>query len=267
MDLQPRVTVTTKVLLEVHQISLALGDRSILHNVNFKAYEGNIYGLFGPNGSGKTTLFNLLCGLNTPSSGWISYYGEQPAKIDPLCISRMKGGLARTFQVPIVVNDLPVIDNLLLAYRYPREGFSTLLYKGPKLLSGEARAKSEIMGYLERFDLLDKGKLRCGELSYGERRLVSILTAILTGARILLLDEPFANLNVRIIGKMKTLLRSITENERRMVMLIEHLPDNMVGFADKLFQLHSHGIETHDVNGKDSIVLKKIIIGSAYNYE
>lgn len=252
-------------VIEACNLSFSFNRRRILTDISFRSEAGKIYGLFGPNGSGKTTLFNILCGFHQPTSGLIRYYGKEPKRLDPWFISKIGQGLARSFQIPIVVDDLSVVDNLMLSYRFPKEGFSVLFRRVKKERLVEEAAKKEILVYLERFDLVHKCNLRAGALSYGERRLISILRAVLTGSNILLFDEPFSNLNILTTEKLKVLFRSLVDEEERMILLIEHRPDNIVNFVDGLFQLHRHTLEFH--KPEESGEFCQLISKSIFRYE
>lgn len=255
------------VLIKTTNVSFGFGRGLVLDNISFEGREGRVYGLFGSNGSGKTTLFNILCGIHRPISGQVCYFGKQPKRIDPMHISRLGGRLARTFQVPVVVDNLSVADNLLLAHRFPSEGFSTLLYRSKNQKQLEDVARLEILRHLDEFELISKRDTLAGSLSYGERRLISILCAVLTRAKILLLDEPFANLNSRNVEKLKVMLRTAVDQQQQMLMLIEHLPDNLVGFADVLFQLHEHKLETYELSTSDAKEMSRIMHSSIFTYE
>lgn len=253
--------------IEIRDLSFEIGGRRLLHDLNLKASSGVVYGLFGPNGSGKTTLFNLLCGLHKPTSGRILLYGEEVRKYDPYYVSTLKAGLVRTFQVPTIINDLSVLDNLLLAYRFPHEGFSTLFYRSGLDRQKDASARQQVLNVLERFNLASKASNMASLLSYGERRLVGNLRAILTDAKIVLLDEPFANLNVRHITTLKTLLRSSANEDGRTIMLIEHLPDNLLNLVDVLLRLHERKLESHPIGARGVDELTAILRGSVFQYD
>ncbi len=258
--------MTRDVYIEAVDLSFRINERLILDSLNFEARSGQVYGLFGPNGSGKTTIFNLLCGIYKPTSGRIILYGEELGRYDPLAVSTHKAGVARTFQVPAVVDELSVSDNLLLSYRLPQEGFCSLLYRGSHSRAMESKARREIVRHLEMFGLESKANAIAGALSYGERRLVTNIGALLSGAKIVLLDEPFANVHPRHIATLKQLLRDASVSEGRMILLIEHLPDNLLGVADVLLQLRERRIQSHEVSLSSPAELVKIIHGSLFQY-
>jgi ABC-type branched-subunit amino acid transport system ATPase component len=131
----------------------------------------------------------------------------------------------------------------------------------------EREIVSEALRYLEQFDLLEKSRLKAGELSYGERRIVSLLRVNHTGAGILLLHEPFANLNVLVIERLKGILDSLTRQEKRSIILIEHRPDNFVDLVDALFLLHDHKMEIHEKGELGEERLSNLVRRSNFHYE
>jgi len=263
--LSTREYLSEVITLEIKNLSFSFKDRKILHNISFETSPGKIYGLFGPNGSGKTTLFNLISGLYRPNAGIIRYYGICPKRMEPLGIARLGNGLARTFQDPVVINDLSVEENVLLAYRLPQEGFISLLYRGARSFNQERIALTEVQCWLAHFKLTAKKNMPAGELSYGERRLVANITAILMGSGILLLDEPFANLNVLMIQKLKGWLRKIALEEKRTILIIEHSPDNLYDFVDVLLRIKGYEIDSIQNTG-DIDFVKKLISRSTLLY-
>src|ERR1044072_5140718 len=87
--------------------SYRAGVEPVLRDINLECHAGQIYGLFGNSGSGKTTLFNLICGFLRHRVGEIRYYGELPPKSDPLTVCSFPEGVSRTFQTPVLVDELP----------------------------------------------------------------------------------------------------------------------------------------------------------------
>jgi branched-chain amino acid transport system ATP-binding protein len=248
-------------------LSFSVNGRAILAGLNFEAEAGRVYGIFGPNGGGKTTLFNVLSGLYRPTAGRVLLYGSEPRRHDPYHVSAHKGGLARTFQVPAVSDHLSVEENLLLSYRLPGEGFASLFYRSRSSLRREAEARREITEHLEVFGLSHKAETPAGALSYGERRLLTNIGALLTSTGIVLLDEPFANVNVRHVAVFKRLLRGAAA-AGRVVLLIEHLPDNLLGLADTLLQLRGgREVVPFEVGESSPEELVRIVRGSVFQYE
>ncbi len=248
-------------------LSFSVNGRTVLTGLNFEAEAGRVYGLFGPNGGGKTTLFNVLSGLYRPTAGRLLLYGSEPRRHDPYHVSAHGGGLARTFQVPALADHLSAEENLLLSYRLPGEGFTSLFYRSRGSLQREAEVRREIAEHLEMFGLSHKAGAQAGALSYGERRLLTNIGALLTGAGVILLDEPFANVNVRHVAAFKQLLRGVTA-AGRTVLLIEHLPDNLLGLADTLLQLRGgREVVPFEVMESSAEELFRIVRGSVFQYE
>lgn len=259
--------MTRDVYIKAIDLSFSIDARPILGGLNFEVAGGRVYGLFGANGSGKTTLFNLLSGVYRPSSGRVLLYGAEPRRYDPYHVSTHGAGLSRTFQVPAVADDLSVMDNLLLSFRLPGEGFSSLFHRTRISRRAEDEARRKITRVLERFDLGAKAGSPAGALSFGERRLLTNVGALLTGAKIMLLDEPFANLNARHVATLKELLRGAAVNEGRAVLLIDHTPDNMLGLADALLQLRGRKVESYEVAAGSQEELVRIVHSTLFSYE
>jgi branched-chain amino acid transport system ATP-binding protein len=256
-----------EAIISATGLSFSVNGREILAGLNFEADAGRVYGLFGPNGGGKTTFFNVLSGLYRPTAGHLLLYGAEPRRHDPYHISAHGGGLSRTFQVPALADQLSVEEHLLLSYRLPGEGFASLFYRSRSFLRREAEARREIFEHLEVFGLSHKARAQAGALSYGERRLLTNIGALLTGAGIILLDEPFANVNVRHVVAFKRLLRAAAA-AGRTVILIEHLPDNLLGLADTLLQLRGgREVEPFEVGESSPEELVRIVRGSVFLYE
>jgi len=238
----------TPTILELKNVSLKINGSTILRDISLNGDQGNIYGIFGSNGSGKTSLFNVICGLHKLFTGEIKYYGLLPHRVDPILISKLGDGIARSFQVPTVVNELTVLDNLLLSHRFQGDGFLSLIYRRKSDILLEQHATEEIEIMLEKFKLKDKKNEYAGALSYGERRILSILATVLTNSKILLLDEPFANLNIYMIDSFKELFHYLKEKEKRLIMIIEHSPDYLMDLSDYYCHLHAHTLHQYRSN-------------------
>ena len=242
--------------LQITGLTFGYGRRDpILCDINLTCYPGRIYGLFGNNGSGKTTLFNLICGFTGYQTGQISYYGQFPSATDPLTICSFGGGLTRTFQTPVLVDELSVRENLYLAFRNASEGFSALLRPRREINTSNAMSRSAVERYLEEFALSDARDSLAGVLSYGRRRIVANLIALLHDSKTVLLDEPFANLHSTQVELLKSAIRREALEREKCVLIIEHSPHYLTGsFLDSLFLLR-RTLRTHHHNGDSQAMI------------
>ncbi|MCF8495896.1 MAG: ABC transporter ATP-binding protein [Alphaproteobacteria bacterium] len=191
-----------------------------LKDLSFSVEEGSVTGLVGPNGSGKSTLLQVACGLVPLSGGAVIIGDRRLERIKPYRLG--KYGMARTFQDGRLIDQMPVLDNLLMAMG-ARSPFKALMeFRRP---DHEARARM----MLERIGLWEKRGALAGEISYGQRKLLEITRAMATDARTYLLDEPFSGLFPEVIEIVAGLLTDIKKQDHT-VILIEH----DMGLIDRL---------------------------------
>ncbi|MGE4159730.1 MAG: ABC transporter ATP-binding protein [Planctomycetota bacterium] len=208
-------------LLDVQNVSRHFGGVRALHEVSLKVMEGVITGLIGPNGAGKTTLFNLMSGVDRPTTGRILLAGKDLHGLKPHQVCGR--GMARTFQNIRLFGKMSVMDNVQVG-RHLRGGDST---------DGEALRRLEMVG------LSGHEEEMASSLPYGLQRRLEIARALATDPRILLLDEPAAGLNPTETDDMTRLIRSIAKTGVTVV-LIEHDMRLVMGLCDRIAVL-DHG--------------------------
>jgi branched-chain amino acid transport system ATP-binding protein len=209
-------------LLEVRAIRKQFGSLAALNGVDFAVEEGEILGIIGPNGAGKSTLFNLIAGLDTPTSGSVSYRGRAIAGLRPDAVCRM--GIAKTFQIPQLFPRLTVAENVLVA---------TLYGRGRPL----AQAREEAREWVGFVGLADKALLPAETLSVSERRRADLARVLATGAPLLLLDENMAGLNQREVEAAVALLQQVRSRGRSLIVT-EHIMRAILGLADRVVVLN-----------------------------
>ena len=177
--------MNTAVPLQLDEVSFRYPQAGapLLEAASLRCQPGRIYGLFGGNGCGKTTLLNLISGLQRPDAGQILYYGQELARHNALSCASYGRGLTRTFQVPVVVGELTVRQNLRLAVREPGQRFRALLLPTPQ----RSPIEQKIGECLSEFHLEHVADRLGSELSYGMRRTISNLAG---EARIRYRDNP-----------------------------------------------------------------------------
>jgi len=209
-------------LLEVRAIRKQFGSLAALDGVNFTVEEGEILAIIGPNGAGKSTLFNLIAGLDTPTSGSVRYRGRPIAGLRPDAVCRL--GIAKTFQIPQLFPRLTVGENVLVAALYGR---------------GRAlrEAREEAREWVAFVGLADKALLSAETLSVSERRRADLARVLATGAPLLLLDENMAGLNQREVEAAVALLQQVRGRGRSLVVT-EHIMRAILGLADRVVVLN-----------------------------
>jgi branched-chain amino acid transport system ATP-binding protein len=195
----------------------------VVRDVDLSIGEGEHHVLIGPNGAGKSTLLNLIAGTVSPSRGSVVLLEKDVTRLRPHQRSRL--GLARTFQQAQVFTGLSVQENLNVATAAnARHRFSFL-----HPWRSEVGKMQEV---INQFDLTDLTGRPALELSHGERRQLEIAMALLSGGRVLLLDEPAAGLSPAERPHLIEVLRSLPRGHT--VLMVEHDMTVAMSVADRV---------------------------------
>jgi len=187
---------------------------------------GELHAVIGPNGAGKTTLIGQIGGQITPDSGSIHLAGRD---ITTLPVYRRSGlGLARTFQIVSLFQDLSVLDNVALAVQ-ARAGHSFRFWRDARI---EPKLRQPARAVLARVGLDQRGNSPVSALSHGERRLLELAIALASQPRMLLLDEPMAGLGPDESRRMTEMLRTLKRH--LTILLVEHDMEAVFALADRV---------------------------------
>ncbi|GBD18886.1 Lipopolysaccharide export system ATP-binding protein LptB [bacterium HR27] len=219
--------------LELQGVSRRFGGLVAVREVSLALQPGERRAIIGPNGAGKTTLFNVITGELRPTAGTIRFFGRDVTHLPPY--QRIRLGLARTYQTPLVFPRLSVADNLYLAVRGVRPWRLSL--RLPRRSDPEFREVEELA---ERVGLGHALRALAGALSHGEQRQLEIGMALASRPKLLLLDEPAAGLSPGERGKLTALLREL--DPRMTVLLIEHDMDVAFQVVQRVTVLHEGSV-------------------------
>jgi len=191
-----------------------------------------ILGVIGPNGAGKTTLFNVLTGFLTADDGRIVFDGVGLHKKPAHKIANL--GVARTFQDLRLIRQISVLDNVLLSFRnQPGENlFNTFLHPG-RAKKAERENRNTACETLKQYGLTEKIQARASDLSYGQQKLLSLVCCLVSGADLLLLDEPVAGIAPEMIEKILGIIHDLP-GKGKSVILIEHNLDAVMQVCDRV---------------------------------
>ena len=190
------------MLLKAEGLVKRFGGIVAVDDVSFELEENVITGLIGPNGAGKTTLFNLLSGFYTPTAGTIELNGERIDGLESHEIAQR--GIGRTFQISRPFGEMTVRENLVTSnYDLPREERTRRVQELLEMLALDHQA-----------DVLGKN------LSGGQQTLLEIGRVLMLDPDLILLDEPAAGVNPKLVDDIANLI-SETSDERTY-MLVEH---------------------------------------------
>ncbi len=205
-------------LLYINNLKKHYQNRSVVDQLSFNVGRGEIVGLLGPNGAGKTTAFYMTIGLISPDQGEVIFKGIDVTAL-PID-QRAKMGMGYLAQEPSVFRSLSVEDNLYC-----------ILETLP--LSKEEQ-KKRCKELLEELDLARHAKKLAGSLSGGERRRLEITRALITEPELLLLDEPFANIDPITIREVKQLIRMLKERGIS-VLITDHNAREIFSIVDRSY--------------------------------
>jgi branched-chain amino acid transport system ATP-binding protein len=203
-------------LLEVDNVTKRFGGIVALDGVSFDAEPGEIVGLIGPNGAGKTTAFNVITRLYTPDEGNVRFDGESLLGTSPSGVIRR--GVARTFQNVELFRGMTVLDNVRV---------------GAHARHGE-QSPEDVLFYVNLHSLRYRS---ASGLPYGTQKRVELARALMSGPRLLLLDEPAGGLSHHEVEQLGTFIRRMRDDFELTVLLVEHHMGLVMGVADRVHVL------------------------------
>jgi branched-chain amino acid transport system ATP-binding protein len=207
-------------MIELRNVSVQFGGLAAVSELDFSVPRGAIKAVIGPNGAGKTTLFNVISGVQAPTTGSVVLDGEdvtgRPAH------QRVRRGLARTFQNLQVFSGMSVLENVVVGmHTRLKSGVFNALLRLPSGRREEAAARERARALLGRVGLAAKADAPVSALSFGDLKIVEIARALATEPKVLLLDEPTAGLPAAESGRVAEVIRTINA-EGVTILLVEH---------------------------------------------
>jgi polar amino acid transport system ATP-binding protein/sulfate transport system ATP-binding protein len=212
------------ILLKVNGVSLALGGKAILRDVNLEVRDvrrpghttGQVIGLLGPSGIGKTQLFRILAGLNAPDAGSVLLgEGAHPVK---------RG------EVGVVAQHYPLFAH--------RRVLGNLVIAGTRAGLRGAEAERKANELLARFKLEDAAHKYPAQLSGGQRQRVAIAQQVISSSHFLLMDEPFSGLDLVQIQRVVDLIHEVASaDELNTIVVVTHDITAAIEIADTLWLL------------------------------
>ena len=215
-------------ILHVNHLSKAFGGVAANVHITMSIGAGTIVGLIGPNGSGKTTLFNSIAGHHPIDSGSVRFEQRTITGMREPEIARL--GLVRTFQQPRVFHAMTCLENMQVSRSWAdqrRDAFRTL----------PAESRSEALRLLDFTGLADKGRQIAGTLSFGQQKLLELAMTLMSGARVLLLDEPTAGIHPAMIENLIERLKEVNRVMKTTLLVIEHNMHVIMRLADYVYCL------------------------------
>ncbi len=230
--------------LRIENVSKEFENQKVLENVNLNLFQREILGLAGENGAGKSTLLKLLSGIYKKDDGRI-YIDERPATIDSIS-SAYKENIVSVQQDSELFLDMTVADNLFLGFqnKYKKVFFNR---RNNERLSAEVLKKYSI-------NMLPKQKLN--ELTMADREVLEVVKAVISGAKILLMDEPTASLSWEEMNKVHDIVKEL-KNIGKSIIYISQNIDELISLCDRIAVIRNKTVawvfKKRDFN-KDKII-------------
>ena len=240
-------------IVEFKNISLSYGNRLILDNINFKINQGEIFGMLGPNGVGKSTIFNLLVGLINPNSGIIKIDNSEVNNY-PVYLRTKKFRTSYCPQYGGYFGELTLLDNL--------RAISEIVIEKKNF------RKERIDFLISRFELDNLKEIKAKYLSGGQKRKLVLALALLSDPKVLLLDEPFAALDVLTIKMLQEIIVNLQQENRITIIICDHQARDLLACVDTAMILNHGKIVAQDTPSKlvNNINAKNAYFGDDFKF-
>jgi len=215
-------------LLQTIDLKRYFGETRAVDNVNLSIEEREFVSLVGPNGAGKTSFINVVTAHLRAESGKILFRGKDITQAS--VTQRVKAGIARSFQLVNLFDDLTAFDNVALAI-FSREGKTARL---GALAHLDNAVTSEADSVLGQFGLAAKRDDRARDLAQGERKLLDVALAYALKPKLLFLDEPTSGVSTRDKGQIMDTVASVVRAESITAVIVEHDMDVVFKYSDRI---------------------------------
>ena len=235
-----------ETLVELKNISMFYNKRQILNNLSIKINRQEVLGMLGPNGVGKSTIFHIITGLRDPSYGKIFINGIDCANL-PVYDRATRFKLGYVPQYGGFIQDLNLLDNLKLV--------------GEIHIKEKNLRQTKIDNIISQFEFEPLLKIKSKHLSGGQKKKLVIAMALINDPKILLLDEPFAALDILTIKMLQEIIVNLQTIENITVVVCDHQARDLLSCVDRAIVLSSGKIIA---SGSPSEIIKDTSAKSAY---
>ncbi len=247
-------------ILETKNLEKKFGAVYAAKDVNISIDAGEVMGVIGSNGAGKTTFVNMVTGYLTPSAGEIIYKGKNITGKPTRDITKL--GICRSFQIPQLFLELPVIENILIALTIAREE-KPVLFK-PAINSS---LEQEAHALLQRFKIDQYADQEITTLPQGVRKLVDIAMATVADPDLLFLDEPTSGISAdEKMDFMRVLIDALKSTDTA-VLFIEHDMEIVEAFSPRCVAFYEGTLladgPTEEVFEDEKV--REFVIGSQFH--
>jgi branched-chain amino acid transport system ATP-binding protein len=223
--------------LEVSNLSLHFGGIKALHQIDLTVSTGELVAVIGPNGAGKTSLLNCLTGFYRPQTGQIRFNGRDITRLHPHALVGL--GIGRTFQNIELFPGMTVLSNMLLArHIHCHYGLASSSFFSPSVRREEIRHRQILEEVIDFLEMQAIRKKTVGSLPYGLMKRVELGRALALEPRLLVLDEPFAGMNLEEKEDMVRFLIELNEAWGQTIILVEHDMSIVMSISQRIIVLN-----------------------------
>ena len=243
------------VLLQASHVTMQFGGLKAVNDVDMEIQKGEVHALIGPNGAGKTTFFNIVSGIYTPTSGTVTFDGEDITKLKAHQVTAR--GIARTFQNILLFENMNIVRNVMVG-AHTRTGSSMLgsVLRTRRSREAEKECYENAMQTLE-FVMADLAMQSASGLPYGKKRILEIARALNSKPKIIMLDEPAAGMNSTESAELSRLIFRMRDMGVT-VLLVEHDMKFVSDISDSITVL-DHGQKICDGDPKTALNDPRVI--------
>ena len=235
-----------ETILELKKISMFYNKRQILNNLDLKINRQEVLGMLGPNGVGKSTIFHIVTGLKNPSYGKVLINGIDCTNI-PIYERATRFKIGYVPQHGGFIQDLNLLENLKLV--------------GEIHIKDKNIRKSKIERIISQFEFDPLLKIKAKHLSGGQKKKLVISMALINEPHILLLDEPFAALDILTIKMLQEIIVNLQSLEKITVVVCDHQARDLLTCVDRAIVLSNGKVIA---SGGPSEIIKDSTARSAY---
>jgi len=235
-----------ETLVELKNISMFYNKRQILNNLSIKINRQEVLGMLGPNGVGKSTIFHIITGLRDPSYGKVFINGIDCTNL-PIYDRATRFKLGYVPQYGGFIQDLNLLDNLKLV--------------GEIHIKEKNLRQTKIDNIISQFEFEPLLKIKSKHLSGGQKKKLVIAMALINDPKILLLDEPFAALDILTIKMLQEIIVNLQTIENITVVVCDHQARDLLSCVDRAIVLSNGKIIA---SGSPNEIIKDTSAKSAY---
>jgi lipopolysaccharide export system ATP-binding protein len=211
-----------EVIVKLDKISMFYNKRQILNNLNLEINRQEVLGMLGPNGVGKSTIFHIITGLKNSSYGKVLINGSDCTNI-PIYERASRFKLGYVPQYGGFIQDLSLIDNLKLVAEIH--------------IKDKTLRKSKIEKIISQFEFDPLLGIKAKHLSGGQKKKLVISMALINDPSILLLDEPFAALDILTIKMLQEIIVNLQSLEKITIVVCDHQARDLLSCVDRAIVL------------------------------